>query len=185
MYRKFSFLGGIAAAALFMTADAPAENATAAANTPKTSKSIVPTKYGSKYKGGGTDELAAFINKQCVGKDGFEYPAFFELCKKNGLDGAKVDHYSAQVAEKRHGSQGRARMTLRNMLATIARKNGKLIAIDGSEVEVTLPKTVLAGAAAEAKAKADTATTETASEAGAESSTSESGNEPEGEDKAA
>jgi len=42
-------------------------------------------------------------------------------------------------------------MTLRNMLATIARKNGQLKALDEGLVEVELPKVALAGAAAKAK----------------------------------
>src|SRR6478752_2168616 len=113
----------------------------------KERKSIVPAKYGNKYKNGGTDELAVFINAQASGKEGFEYPAFFALCRKNGIAEDKVAHYEAQVAEKRHGAQGRARMTLRNMLATLARKNGKALALDGSEVAISLPKAALGGAA--------------------------------------
>jgi hypothetical protein len=123
----------------------------------KSTKSIVPAKYAGRYKAGGSDALAAFINDNCKGKDGFEYPAFFELCKKNGIDAAKVDHYAGQVSSNRHGSQGRARMTLRNMLATIARKNGKLQNLKGEEVAINLPKPVLSGAAANAAAIAGTA----------------------------
>jgi hypothetical protein len=43
-------------------------------------------------------------------------------------------------------------MTLRNMLATLVRKNGKAIGLDGSEVAINLPKPALTGAA---KAAAD------------------------------
>lgn len=116
----------------------------------KESKSIVPSKYAGKYKGGGSDALAEFIKSQCVGKDGFEFTAFFELCKKNGIDAAKVDHYKSLVEAKAHGAEGRARMTLRNMLATPARKNGKLVALDGTEVSIDMPKPALTGAAAKA-----------------------------------
>ena len=129
-------------------------NAAPATDAPKTTKSIVPAKYAGRYKAGGSDALAAFINENCKGKDGFEYPAFFELCKKNGIDAAKVDHYAGQVSSNRHGSQGRARMTLRNMLATIARKNGKLQNLKGEEVAINLPKPALTGAAAAAASAA-------------------------------
>jgi hypothetical protein len=127
---------------------APAE-----AEGKKETKSIVPAKYAGRYKAGGSDALAAFINEQCKGKDGFEYSAFFELCKKNGIEETKVDHYAGQVKDSRHGSQGRARMTLRNMLATIARKNGKLVNLAGEEVAINLPKPALSGAAATASEK--------------------------------
>jgi len=121
------------------------------AEAPKTTKSIVPHKYAGRYKGGGTDALAEFIKTQCQEKDAFNFEKFFELCKTNGLPAEKVDHYAQQVADKRHGAQGRARMTLRNMLATIARKDGKLKGLDGSEVPVALPKVAVSGAAAKAK----------------------------------
>ena len=120
----------------------------------KKNKSIVPSKYAGRYKAGGSDALAAFINEQCKGKDGFEYPAFFELCKKNGIAEEKVDHYAGQVGENRHGSQGRARMTLRNMLATVARKNGKLLNLSGEEVAINIPKPALSGSAAKRAAAA-------------------------------
>ena len=119
----------------------------------KTTKSIVPSKYSGRYKNGGDDPLALFIKEQCKGQDGaFSFDAFFHLCAQNGVPTEKVEHYKAQVAEKRHGAEGRARMTLRNMLATIVRKNGKALAADGSEVPIDLPKPALTGAAKEAKA---------------------------------
>lgn len=123
----------------------------------KVSKSIVPAKYAGKYKDGGSDALAQFINEQCKGTDGFDYNKFFDLCLQNGLPKEKVDHYAEQVESKKLGSQGRARMTLRNMLATIARKTGQLKGLDSGLVEVELPKVVLAGAAAKAKAEQETA----------------------------
>jgi hypothetical protein len=118
----------------------------------KTTKSIVPSKYSGRYKNGGEDPLAQFIKAQCADDKGFSFEKFFELCSANGIAQEKVDHYKGQVAEKRHGAEGRARMTLRNMLATFARKNGKLVGLDGAETEVTLPKPALTGAA---KAAAD------------------------------
>jgi hypothetical protein len=117
-------------------------------------KSIVPAKYAGKYKDGGSDALAEFIKEQCTGKEGFEFPAFFALCRKNELPEEKVAHYEGQVADNLHGSQGRARMTLRNMLATLVRKNGKLVGLDGSDTELHLPKPAVSGAAAKAKEEA-------------------------------
>lgn len=131
------------------------ENQVEAGEAEKVTKSIVPSRYGNKYRNGGSDELATFINGQCAGKDGFEYPAFFELCRKNGIAEDKVNHYASQVEEKRHGAPGRARMTLRNMLASIARKEGKLVGLDGETHAVNVPKPAVSGAAA--KAKEDTA----------------------------
>jgi len=125
--------------------DAPTE-AEIAEGT-KTTKSIVPSKYAGRYKNGGEDPLALFIKEQCATPDGFSFTKFFELMSANGIADEKVKHYMGQVAEKRHGAEGRARMTLRNMLATIVRKNGKAISLDGSEVEINLPKLALTGAA--------------------------------------
>lgn len=124
----------------------------------KGSKSIVPSKYAGKYKNGGSDPLAEFIKSQCVGKDGFEFSAFFQLNRINGIADEKVKHYEDQVAAKLNGANGRARMTLRNMLATIARKNGKLKNLAGEDVEVVVPKQTVSGAAAKQQA----ATAETA-----------------------
>ena len=134
--------------------DAAPATETAAAE-PKTTKSIVPARYAGKYKKGGVDALAEFINANCSEKGVFDFAKFWELCKKNGLPAEKVDHYAGQVTEKRHGAQGRARMTLRNMLATIVRRDGKLVGLDGSETTLSLPKPVLSGAAAVAKQGAE------------------------------
>ena len=122
------------------------EQTAAVEATEEKKKSIVPAKYAGKYKGA-NDALAEFIKEQCSGKDGFEFTAFFTLCRKNGIAEDKVAHYEAQVAEKRHGSQGRARMTLRNMLATIARKEGKLVGLNDEEVAIEIAKPTLTGAA--------------------------------------
>jgi hypothetical protein len=121
----------------------------------KTTKSIVPSKYSGRYKNGGEDPLAQFIKAQCTVDGNFSFDKFFELMSANGIAQDKVDHYKNQVAEKRHGAEGRARMTLRNMLATFVRKNGKAIGLDGSEVAINLPKPALTGAA---KAAAESAT---------------------------
>jgi hypothetical protein len=134
-------------------------NAVVEETTEKKTKSIVPARYAGRYKGGGSDALAEFIKAQCQTKDGFDFPAFFDLCRKNGLPEDKVAMYEGQVAEKRHGAQGRARMTLRNMLATIVRKDGKITGINGEVVELSLPKPALSGAAAKAKADAGEAVT--------------------------
>lgn len=124
----------------------------------KTTKSIVPSKYSGRYKSGGSDALAEFIKGQCIEAGNFVFDKFFELCTKNGIVAEKVEHYRAQVAAKRHGAEGRARMTLRNMLATIVRKNGKAIGLDGSEVAIDLPKPALTGAA---KAASEATSTDT------------------------
>jgi hypothetical protein len=124
----------------------------------KTTKSIVPSKYSGRYKKGGEDPLAQFIKSQCVSEGNFSFDKFFELTAANGVPQEKVDHYKAQVAEKRHGAEGRARMTLRNMMATIVRKNGKATGLDGSEVAIDLPKPALTGAA---KAASDATSTVT------------------------
>ena len=123
----------------------------------KTTKSIVPHKYAGKYKNGGDDPLAVFIKQQCTTPEGFSFEKFFELCSKNGIAEDKVAHYKNQVAEKRHGAEGRARMTLRNMLATFVRKNGKATGLDGQEVNINLPKVQLTGAAKAAAAKSESA----------------------------
>lgn len=118
--------------------------------TPATErKSIVPA--GWKSKG---DALSKFIDEQSTGKDGFEYTAFFALCRKNGLPEDKIANYEGLVASKAHGAQGRAKMTLRNMLATIARKNGKLVGLNGDETAIDLPKPAVSGAAAKAQENA-------------------------------
>lgn len=138
-----------------------AESQAAPAETEATEKkSIVPSKYAGKYKNGGSDELAEFIKAQSTGKEGFEFTAFFTLCRKNGLPEDKVAAYEGQIAEKRHGAQGRARMTLRNMLATIARKNGKLVGLNDEETAINLPKPAVSGAAAKAQETAASAEAE-------------------------
>jgi hypothetical protein len=128
--------------------------ATEAPTPVKTTKSIVPSKYAGRYKNGGEDPLALFIKSECVADGNFDFGKFFELCRKNGIAEEKVAHYQAQVAEKRHGAEGRARMTLRNMLATLVRKANSAVKLDGSVAEVVMPKVALTGAA---KAAADKA----------------------------
>lgn len=148
---------------------------TAAPVAEKSQKSIVPSKYGNKYRNGGEDELAKFINAQCVNKDGqFEYTAFFQLCRQNGIAEEKVAHYEGQVAAKQHGAEGRARMTLRNMLAPKARKEGHLVGLNGEQTAVNLPKPALTGAAAKAKEASETAAqTESTEASGADSAAAE------------
>jgi len=176
---RISFLAASYVAALMtpmlFAPDAETSAASAAqSNTEAAKKSIVPAKYAGKYRGA-QDDLAKFIDAQCQTEGKFDYDKFFTLCKSNGLDVAKVDHYQSQVAQKLHGSQGRARMTLRNMLATIVRKDGKLKGLDGAETGITIAKPALTGAAAKAHEtaqtapadQAETSTTETEGDAGA------------------
>jgi hypothetical protein len=99
--------------------------------TEKVRKSIVPAKYGNKYKKGGADELAQFITKQCTGEgDKIDIAKFFALCRKNGVAEANVAKFEALVATGRGDAPGRARMTLRNSLTTPCRKNGGLTGLD-------------------------------------------------------
>lgn len=130
--------------------DAPAEGteqpATAAAEAPKERKSIVPTGWKTKE-----DELAKFINEQCTGKDGFQWAAFFQLMRENiggNLTEVQIAKYEGQVAAKTGGAAGRAKMTLRNLLATNVRKSGEVIALDKSKHAITIAKPAVSGAAA-------------------------------------
>jgi hypothetical protein len=116
---------------------------------PKESKSIVPARYAGKYKNGGSDALSEFIKAQCGDDKGaFSFDKFFQLCRANGIAEEQVAKYEGQVNEKRNGAPGRARMTLRNMLATKVRKDGKLQTLEGADAEVTLPKVASAPKAA-------------------------------------
>lgn len=135
--RSFKYLSLMALATL-AAADA-GTGAAADAEAPKSSKSIVPAKYGTKYRGGGSGELADFINKQCSSDKGFVFADFFTLARKNGVDEAKVAHYEGMVNRKEHGAQGRARMTIRNMLAPIARKQGHLVGLNDKKVKLDIP----------------------------------------------
>lgn len=153
-YHNFGLLMALSAIC-FAPPDADTGTAVADAPAKGPSKSIVPNKYGDKYKNGGSDVLADFIKAQCTGKDGFEFSAFFVLCRANKLPEDKVAHYEAEIAAKKHGAEGRTRMTLRNMLAAIARKNGELVGIDGTTVtKLDLPKPATTGAAKAAQTKA-------------------------------
>ena len=106
----------------------------------KVTKSIVPARYAGRYKGGGSDALAAFINEQCKDEKGvFSFERFWTLCGNNSISESEIEKYRSQVDAKVNGAAGRARMTLRNRLAAIARKVGKLADHDGDEVEVSVP----------------------------------------------
>jgi len=136
------------------------EHATTGVDEPKAApKSIVPAKYAGKYKNGGSDALAQFIKSVCGEGDKFEFSAFFALCRANiqgTLTEDQIAKYEEQVSSKAQGANGRARMTLRNMLATIVRKEGKLKDLAGNEHELTLPKPAVSGAAAKAQETAAT-----------------------------
>lgn len=149
---------GIMAAVLFMAEGVGSDAAPEAEATER--KSIVPAKYANKYKGGGADDLAKFINDQCKtkpdaeGKGGgeFDFESFFVLCEKNDVPKEQVDKYRQIVADAPQGANGRARMTLRNMLAARVRKaEGKVVAVDGSEHQVAVAKPAVSGAAAKAQ----------------------------------
>lgn len=137
----------------------PPAKPAAAADANKETKSIVPGKYAGKYKPGGAAydaPLATFIREQCGEADKFEFDSFFNLCKLNGIADDKIAVYKAAVDEKKNGANGRARMTLANMLRAIARKNQKLVGLDKKEHAVLEPQIVASGAVA-AKKEADAA----------------------------
>jgi hypothetical protein len=115
--------------------------------------SIVNPKYAGAYKNGGRegDELAAFINDQCRTDKGFDYDVFFALCVKNGVPVEQTEKYNADIQANKHGAQGRARMTLRNLLASIARKQGHLVDLNGQEHPLNVPKPPTTGAARKAQ----------------------------------
>lgn len=97
------------------------EHAEAVDDEPKVKKSIVPNKYAGKYKKP-ADELAVFIEVHCNNGDKFDSSKFFDLCRANGIDEAHIKPYEMAVNAKEHGAIGRARMTLRNRLASVVRK---------------------------------------------------------------
>lgn len=130
---------------------------TAATVEAKESKSIVPAKYAGKYKGGGQGPTSDFIRQVCGEGDKFEFPAFFQLCEKNGIPKEQIDKYKGEVEEKKNGANGRARMTLGNMLRAIARKNQKLVALNGDEYEVPEPAIKPSGAVAAKQAENEAA----------------------------
>ena len=103
-------------------------------------KSIVPNKYAGKYKNGGQGPTSDFIRNQCGEGDKFEYDAFFNLASKNGIPEDKIALYKGQVDAKQLGANGRARMTLGNMLRAKARKDQKLVALNGETIDVAEPQ---------------------------------------------
>lgn len=124
-----------------------AEKNTAAVDTAaeetKSVKSIVPSKYAGKYKGGGSDELAQFINQQCTVENKFSYDKFFELCRTNGVADEHIKPYADAITAKAHGAQGRTRMTLRNRLAAIGRHAGNVLkGLDGESYTLNIPAPV-------------------------------------------
>lgn len=121
-------------------------------------KTIVPPKYAGKYKNGGQGPLSDFIRQTCGEGDKFEFTAFWELCRKNGISEEQITKYKQQVDDKAHGANGRARMTLANSLRAIARKQQTLKNLAGDDVAVPEPKIAASGAvkAAQEAKQADT-----------------------------
>lgn len=131
-----------------------------ATETATAPKSIVPSKYAGKYKGGGSGVVPEFIKSQAYTDGNLVLESFFSLCTVNEIPADKVDHYRQLVADKAQGSAGKARMTLGNMLAAKARKQGFLLDQSGKQVPLDVPKPALGGAAAKAaEAKTETADT--------------------------
>lgn len=119
-------------------AAAPAPVETATTDEAAKAKSIVSSKYRDAYKGKEPDWLGAFINADCTKTEprtrkvkdgdgsktvteqvtvGVDTDALLVLARKNGLN---VDALEAQAGN--HGFPGRAKMTIRNMLQTVAKQ---------------------------------------------------------------
>lgn len=158
MRRAFLSLALASMAGVAFAPSADAGAAAPAVETPATApKSIVPSKYAGKYKNGGSGAVPDFIKSQAYEGNDLVPDSFFSLCTVNGIDADKIAHYKAQVDAKTQGSAGRARMTLGNMLASKARKQGFLLNQAGEQVALDVPKPALGGAAAKAAAAAGTA----------------------------
>ena len=130
--------------------DAPgaASEAPAAEAAPaKANKSIVPSKYAGKYKKP-MDELAKFLDDNATTEGTLDPIKLFAICRANGIADAHIEPYEKAVADKAHGASGRARMTLRNRLATIVRKEGGLVVEkDGAKTAIHLAPLATVGAA--------------------------------------
>jgi hypothetical protein len=120
---------------------------------PKKSKSIVPAKYAGKYKGA-ADELSKFIAEQLIVDNKSDITRLFALCRANGIADEHIAPYEKAIAEKARGAEGRTRMTLRNRLATLVRKNGKLTDLEGAEVALTVAPLPVRAAKADEKVAA-------------------------------
>lgn len=127
----------------------------------KSTKSVVPAKYAGKYKGGGSGPVPEFIKSQSYDNGAIVLDSFWALCRKNELPEDKVQHYIDLVASKAQGAAGKARMTLGNMLAAKARKQGFLLDQSGNQVALDVPKPAPSGAAAKAVADAAASTGKT------------------------
>lgn len=95
------------------------------------SKSIVPSKYSGKYRTDKT-ELAKFIDTQTKGEDGkLSTDNLFALARANGIAEDKLTRYIDSVASGAHGAAGRSRMSIGNMLRSVAKKEGNLSDLQG------------------------------------------------------
>lgn len=163
-YARFAFMAGAVLAAPTegssskFTGKVKGENAdpALAGDSPATekapAKSIVPSKYAGKYKNGGSGPTAMFIKEQSYAEGACDFPKFFELCAKNGVPAEKITHFQNLIADPAaHGSKGKARMTLGNMLIAKARKGEGLVGLDGQTYDVKEEKAAVTGAAAKAQ----------------------------------
>lgn len=133
---------------------APAENTNEAAPPAEGEttavKSIVSSKYRDAYKGKEPDWLGKLINAECTKTEprtrkvkdaegdgsstvteqvavGVDTDKLLAMARKNGLD---VDALEAQSGN--HGFAGRARMTVRNMLQTVAKQRHGIFNVGGT-----------------------------------------------------
>lgn len=94
--------------------------------------SIINEKYKGKYKGA-SDPIGELINAQCVGTQegnkGINLDDLFAMAENNHIGGDKIAEFKGQVGQK--NATGRLRMTIGNMLRSIAIKRGGLFGADG------------------------------------------------------
>jgi hypothetical protein len=132
------------------------ENPAPAEGEVKTTKSIVPAKYAGKYKDPANDDaLRTFIKEQTYENGKVNLDKFYELCLANGVPAEQVTKYKTQTDAKVGGASGRAVMTLRNLMSTVARKGEGMKGLDGKTYDVKIAKAALTGAAADAAAKTE------------------------------
>lgn len=134
----------------------------AGAEGSKEVKSIVPTKYASKYKDPANDDaLRTFIKEQCGENGKINLPKFYALLRANGVADEHIKKFEdltenlgndekGNPIKPAGGVAGRAVMTLRNRLTPIARSDKGIVGLDGKTYDVKLPPAPKTGAVAKA-----------------------------------
>lgn len=92
---------------------------------------FIKSKYREEYRkheDSCGDDLAQFLGSEFKDKDGKFMPAeFIAFVEENGIEPGEFRAITRKSGDLPHGLMGRARMTLRNRLASLVRKNGHLI----------------------------------------------------------